>query len=180
MQKDLTECKNLLQESNPALFKELYGDDIDEDKPKKKKEESKNGKDDGQIKEKKDGEEGEEKEGEEKKKKVKVKQQKNDGTIRIYKFHRGKKTECKLTGFEYYTKDLKDVASKFGKKFCCGSSVITDDKLGECINVQGDVENNDVDLWEYLEQDKHMSKLKIDTDKIVFEDMGNKKGRKRN
>lgn len=112
-------------------------------------------------------------------KKDKVKKGKADGVIKIYKFHRGKKTECKLVGFEFYTKDLKEVASKFGKKFCCGSSVLNDEKLGECINLQGDVENGDVDLWDYLEQDKFMAKLKIDTDKIEFEDMGKKKGRKR-
>ena len=86
-----------------------------------------------------------------------------------------------MTGFEYYTKDLKDLASKFGKKFCCGCNVITDEMLGECINIQGDIEMHaDVDFWDYMETDKHMQKLKIDMDKIEFEDKGNKKGRKRN
>lgn len=85
-----------------------------------------------------------------------------------------------MVGFEYYHKDLKEIASKFGKKFCCGCNVVTDDLLGECINIQGDVENNDIDLWDYLETDKFMAKLNIDTDKIEFEDKGNKKGRKRN
>lgn len=86
-----------------------------------------------------------------------------------------------MTGFEYYTKDLKDLASKFGKKFCCGCNVITDETLGECINIQGDIEQSpDVDFWEYMESDKFMQKLKINVDKIEFEDKGNKKGRKRN
>jgi translation initiation factor 1 (eIF-1/SUI1) len=28
-----------------------------------------------------------------------------------------------MTGFEHYTKDIKALASKFGKKFSCGASV---------------------------------------------------------
>lgn len=85
-----------------------------------------------------------------------------------------------MTGFEYYTKDLKDLASKFGKKFCCGCNVIEDEKVGLCINIQGDVITHpDVDIYDWLENDKNMAKLKIDTDKIEVDDKGNKKGRKR-
>lgn len=179
MVKDLTECKKLLEESRPALFRELYGEPAGEAKSKKKEEKKQSeadGNEEGQITEKKEGDE----DGETKVKKEKTKKGKADGTIKIYKFHRGKKTECKMTGFDYYTKDLKEVSSKFAKKFGCGCNVVTDERLGECINVQGDIENGEVDLWEYLEQDKFMAKLKIDTDKLVFEDMGNKKGRKKN
>jgi translation initiation factor 1 (eIF-1/SUI1) len=40
-----------------------------------------------------------------------------------------------MTGFEHYTKDLKGLASKFGKKFSCGCNVAQDEIYGECISV---------------------------------------------
>jgi len=80
-----------------------------------------------------------------------------------------------MTGFEYYTKDLKGLASKFGKKFSCGANIANDELYGECISVQGDVEDR---LIELLETDKDMQKLEIPLNKIEFEDKGNKKGRK--
>ena len=86
-----------------------------------------------------------------------------------------------MIGFEYYTKDLTELASKMGKKFSCGCNFINDEKYGECINIQGDVEfHANVDFEEYITTDKYMTKLGVDFDKIVFEDQGNKKGRKRN
>ena len=80
-----------------------------------------------------------------------------------------------MTGFEYYTKDLKGLASKFGKKFSCGCNIAQDEIYGECISVQGDVEDR---LLELLETDKDLLKLEIPFEKIEFEDKGNKKGRK--
>ena len=74
------------------------------------------------------------------------------------------------------TDDLKEIAKKFGKKFACGSSITTDEIYGEVLTVQGDIE---YDLIDYLEQDKAMIALNIPIEKIVFEDKGNKKGRKR-
>jgi translation initiation factor 1 (eIF-1/SUI1) len=71
---------------------------------------------------------------------------------------------------------LKDLASKFGKKFSCGSAVAQDDMFGEVISVQGDIEER---LLELLESDKDLMKLKVPLDKVVFEDGGNKKGRKK-
>lgn len=174
MKKDLSECQQWLEANHPVLFKEVYGGEPSVKKKDQEENKQAEGDDEKQIKEKKEGEEGD---LVVKKPKKKAKQ---DGIIKIYKFHRGRKTECKMVGFEFYSKDLKDLASRFGKKFCCGCNVITDDVLGECINIQGDVENGDIDLWEWLESDKFMSKLNIDTDKIEFEDKGNKKGRKRN
>lgn len=50
-----------------------------------------------------------------------------------------------------------------------------DDIYGECVSVQGDIEDR---LLEFLETDKDMIKLNIPTEKIHFEDCGNKKGRK--
>lgn len=77
---------------------------------------------------------------------------------------------------EHYTKDLKGLASKFGKKFSCGASVAQDDIYGEVISVQGDVEDR---LLELLETDKDFMALKIPEEKVEFIDAGNKKGRKR-
>ena len=88
----------------------------------------------------------------------------------------GKKTICLIKGMEHYTKDLKGLASKIGKKFACGAAVAEDEIYGECISVQGDVEDRLLDL---LETDKDFMKLAIPPEKIEFEDSGNKKGRKK-
>ena len=94
----------------------------------------------------------------------------------VYKLKRGgKKVICQMTGFEYYSKDIKSLASKFGKKFSCGSNIAVDEIYGECISVQGDIEDK---LLEYLETDKDMKELNIPFEKIKFNEMGNKKGRK--
>ena len=126
-----------------------------------------------------DGEEPEEGfEGlEESKPKKKVKFGKELGVITVYKQKRGgRKTISQVCGFEYYTKDMKSLASKLGKKFCCGCNLATDDIHGDCISVQGDVEDR---LLEILEQDKELAEWKIPENKVKFIDDGNKKGRKR-
>lgn len=94
----------------------------------------------------------------------------------MYKLKRGKKTNSLVSGIEPYVKDLKEIAKKFGKRFACGSSVTTDEIYGEVISVQGDIEH---EFLEYLMTDKDMSKLNIPKEKVVFEDKGNKKGRKK-
>lgn len=92
------------------------------------------------------------------------------GLITCYKLKRGsKKTICQITGMEYYTKDLKSVASKFSKKFSCGAGHALDDIYGECITVQGDVE---YDLWDFLNEDKELKKLNIPMEKVIWEDKG--------
>jgi density-regulated protein DRP1 len=102
---------------------------------------------------------------------------KSEGVVTVTKLHRGgRKVICQIVGLDYYTKDLKSLASKFGKKFSCGSAVATDDIYGECVSVQGDIEDK---LLDFLEQDKDMIALNIPFEKIHFEDKGNKKGRKR-
>lgn len=58
-----------------------------------------------------------------------------------------------MLGFEHYTKDLKGLASKFGKKFSCGCNLAKDDILGDCISVQGDIEYR---LEELVESDKDL------------------------
>ena len=95
----------------------------------------------------------------------------------MYKQKRGgKKTISQICGFEYYTKNLKDLASKFGKKFCCGCNLADDEFHGPCISVQGDVEERLLDI---LEQDKDLAAMNIPIEKIKFVEDGNKKGRKR-
>lgn len=151
------------------LFRQIYGE------PEVKKEE-----------EKKDGnEEGEDKKEDDdqivekpKPQKKKGKNPEDLGKVHVYKLKRGgKKVICLISGLEYYTKDLKSLASKFGKKFSCGCNIAQDDIYGEVISVQGDVEDKLLDL---LEQDKEMQALKVPSEKIIFEDKGNKKGRKKN
>mmetsp|Transcript_29580 Transcript_29580/g.45097 ORF Transcript_29580/g.45097 Transcript_29580/m.45097 type:complete len:355 (-) Transcript_29580:7-1071(-) len=159
-QKDITACKEWLQKNYPDLFVEVYGE------PEEKE--------DGEVAE------GEEKKEEEKKaeppKKKKVKFGGSEGLVKVYRLKRGgRKITCQITGFEHYTKDLKALAQKFGKKFSCGSGVAQDDIYGECISVQGDVEDR---LLEMLETDKDLQKLEVPANKVVFEDCGNKKGRK--
>lgn len=157
-QKDASACKKWLGETHPTLYQEVYGEvaqDIGEEEEKKA-----------------DGEE----EGEAKPKK-KVKFGKEVGVITVYKQKRGgRKTISQIVGFEHYVKDLKGLASKFGKKFSCGCNLATDDIHGECISVQGDVEDR---LLEILEQDKELSLLNIPENMIKFVEDGNKKGRKR-
>ena len=52
----------------------------------------------------------------------------------------------------------------------------TDDIHGDCISVQGDVEDR---LVEILEQYKDLAAFNIPIEKIKFVEDGNKKGRKR-
>ena len=77
---------------------------------------------------------------------------------------------------DYYSKDLKSIASKFGKKFSCGCAQAMDEIYGECITVQGDVE---YDLWDSLNSDKELKLLKIPEHKVLWEEKGQKKGRKK-
>jgi density-regulated protein DRP1 len=163
-QKDITACKEWLEGAHPVLYEQVYGEApkiaaVDKENKTEEAEEEKKGED-----------------GEEKPKK-KVKFNKELGVITIHKQKRGgKKTVCQMLGFEYYTKDLKSLASKLSKKFACGCNVASDDILGECISIQGDVEYT---LEELLEDDKDLKKLEVPIDKIRYEEMGNKKGRKR-
>lgn len=52
----------------------------------------------------------------------------------------------------------------------------SDDIYGECISIQGDVEDK---LLDFLETDAFMKALNIPEKKIIFEDKGQKKGRKK-
>jgi density-regulated protein DRP1 len=128
--------------------------------------------------EEKEGEGEEEGEKKQPKKKVKFgKDPNNIGVITVYKQKRGgNKIVSQIVGFEHYTKDLKALASKFGKKFSCGCNLATDEIHGECISVQGDVEDRLLDL---MEQDKELIAMNVPFEKIKFVEDGNKKGRKR-
>ena len=128
--KDIEECKEWLRTNHPDLMEEIYGETNDKDTTKPDAAEGGDAKADGE----------ETKEGEEprpKKKGVKfAKDPEKEGLITCYKLKRGsKKTICQITGMEYYSKDLKSIASKFGKKFSCGCASATDDIYGECITI---------------------------------------------
>ena len=105
----------------------------------------------------------------------KVKFGKNAGEVHVYKLKRGKKTNCLISGMEFYTKDIKTLAGKFGKKFSCGCAVAQDEIYGEVISIQGDCEDR---LMELMDTDKDLTALNIPPEKLFFEDKGNKKGRK--
>ena len=57
-----------------------------------------------------------------------------------------------------------------GKKFACGASVADDDKYGECIQVQGDIQER---FTEFLET--NLAKYKIPEDKVEFVEENKKK-----
>ena len=149
VQKDLTDCKKWLQESHPVQYTKLYGEVGAGDEEKK--------------------------EGDKPQQQKKVKFGKNAGEVHVYKLKRGKKTNCLISGMEFYCKDIKTLAGKFGKKFSCGCSVAQDEIYGEVISIQGDCEDR---LMELMESDKDLTALNIPPEKMIFEDKGNKKGRK--
>jgi density-regulated protein DRP1 len=137
IKKDFTECKAWLQAQHPELFEELYGP-----APEEKKAEA--------------GKEGEDKKEEESKQK---KPQKKKGPaggaggkeIRVVKTKRGaKKTICFIIGLQNYGVNLKEITKALSKKIGCGANVTNDDKYGECIQIQGDVEER---LADFLDKD---------------------------
>jgi density-regulated protein len=72
-----------------------------------------------------------------------------DADIKVYKAKRGgKKMICTVQGLQHYGVPLKDIAKLMGKKFACGCAVADDDKYGECIQIQGDVEERFMDFVE--------------------------------
>ena len=126
--KDTEECKEWLRNNHADLYFEIYGEKVEGVTAKPDVVEGGDAKVVGE----------EVKEGEEPKpKKVKfAKNPKNEGIITCYKLKRGgKKTICQITGLDYYSKDLKSIASKFSKKFSCGCAPATDDIYGECISI---------------------------------------------
>ncbi len=56
------------------------------------------------------------------------------------------------------------------KKFACSAAHTTDDKYGECIQVQGDIQDR---FYDFLEND--LAKYKIPADKVKFEEVKKKK-----
>lgn len=132
--KDTEVCKEWLKDNYPDLYFEIYNvkvegaggkaDETEVIQPKAGEEE------------KKEGEEGEEVKKPKKKGVKFAKDPEKEGIIQCYKLKRGsKKTVCQITGMDYYSKDLKSIASKFGKKFSCGCAQALDEIYGECITV---------------------------------------------
>ena len=149
--KDYTECKNWLKTNHPDLYAKVYPE-VEETK----------------------GEEGktEENKGATNKKKKKV----GFGTgapseVKVYKTKRGgKKVLCNIVGLQTYGINLKDIAKLMSKKFACSASVTTDDKYGECIQLQGDIQERFI---EFVETD--LAKYNVPVNKVSFEDTDKKK-----
>ena len=114
------------------MFNELYGESKESKATVKKVVEVK---EEGKVEEEKKEGDQIDSQAEKPKKSVKFGKSKDQGLIKIYKQHRGKKTVCQIVGLGHYCKDLKTLASKFGKKFSCGSALATDDIHGECISI---------------------------------------------
>ena len=77
---------------------------------------------------------------------------------------------CSVVGLQNYGVPMKDIAKLMGKKFACGCAVAEDDKYGECIQIQGDVQERFMD---FVEQE--LTKYKITVDRIKFEEVKKKK-----
>lgn len=91
--------------------------------------------------------------------------------IRIYKaVRRGKKLTCSITGLQAYGVNMKDLAKSMSKKFASSATHTTDDKYGECIQIQGDIEDRFFELM-----GAELAKYKIQQKKIVFEEVKKKK-----
>ena len=159
--KDPVECKEWLKNTHPLLYDEIWGE-ADAKKAELAASEEK-------------------KEGAEEKKEVKPQKQKKkvgfggnaEGAkqIKVVKNKRGKKkTICLIVGLQDYGVNLKDVSKSMGKKFACGACVATDDKYGECIQVQGDVQGR---FEEFIESD--LGQYNIPSGKIVYEEAKKKK-----
>ena len=56
------------------------------------------------------------------------------------------------------------------KKFACSAAVTTEDKYGECIQIQGDIQDR---FDEFLESD--LGKYNIPHNKVKFEEVKKKK-----
>jgi translation initiation factor 1 (eIF-1/SUI1) len=78
---------------------------------------------------------------------------------------------CTIVGLENYGVPLKDMAKIMGKKFACGAAFVPDDeKHGECIQVQGDIEER---FFEMIGSE--LAKYKVPGDRVKFEEVKKKK-----
>jgi translation initiation factor 1 (eIF-1/SUI1) len=77
---------------------------------------------------------------------------------------------CSVTGLQAYGVPLKDLAKLMSKKFSCGANVTEDEKYGECIQIQGDIEEK---FMEFAE--KELAKYKVPMERIKFEEVKKKK-----
>ncbi len=77
---------------------------------------------------------------------------------------------CSVVGLHHYGVPLKDIAKLMGKKFACGCAVADDDKYGECIQIQGDVQERFLDFVE-----EELAKYKVPVERVKFEEVKKKK-----
>lgn len=77
---------------------------------------------------------------------------------------------CSVTGLQAYGVPLKDIAKVMSKRFSCGANVTEDEKYGECIQIQGDIQAGFMDFAE-----KELAKYKVPLERIKFEEVKKKK-----
>ena len=148
--KDFTECKNWVRDNHPDLYNQVYPE--------------------VEVKE------GEEVKADENKALQNNKKKKKVGfggpghqEVKIYKSKRGaKKVISNITGLQTYGINLKDMAKLISKKFACSATVTVDEKYGECIQLQGDIQER---FEEFVESDL----AKYGVQKFSFEDTDKKK-----
>jgi translation initiation factor 1 (eIF-1/SUI1) len=75
-----------------------------------------------------------------------------------------------VVGLQGYGVNLKDMAKIMSKRFACSAAVTTEDKYGECIQLQGDIEERFKEFYE-----AELNKFNIPEDKIKFEEVKKKK-----
>lgn len=75
-----------------------------------------------------------------------------------------------MVGLQNFGVNLKDMAKIMSKKFACSASASVEDKYGECILVQGDIEDR---FEEFIESE--LSKYNVTPDKVQFEEVKKKK-----
>ena len=68
---------------------------------------------------------------------------------------------CTVQGLQHYGVPHKDIAKLMGKKFACGCAVADDDKYGECIQIQGDVEERFMDFVK-----EELAKYKVPVERV--------------
>ena len=147
--KDSSECKAWVLAAHPDLYNKIYGEPVPVDESKK---------DEAPVQQQK------------KKKKVSMAPS-GDADIKVYKIKRGgKKMISTVVGLQHYGIPLKDICKVMGKKFACGACVADDDKYGECIQIQGDIQERFIDFVE-----NELSKYNVPLERVKFEEVKKKK-----
>ena len=150
--KDSSECKAWVLQSHPALHDSIYGAPVEGAAVEEKKESD-------QVQPQK------------KKKKVSIAPTGN-ADVKVYKTKRGgKKAISIVVGLHHYGIILKDMSKVMSKYFACSAAYVADDeKYGESIHVQGDI---NVRFPDFHAQE--LTKYKVPFERVKFEEVKKKK-----